>query len=125
MLYITFDEYQELGGISDLTAFSRNIDRASGIITNATHNRVATMLNVPREVKTLCRDLIDYLENNVSRETQIASRSQTAGSVSESISYQTKDNETQTTDIDNMVVDYLLSVKDDNGTPLLYRGCAV
>jgi hypothetical protein len=37
------------------------------------------------------------------------------------VSYATHDD--RAAEIDNMVCDYLLMQKDDNGTPLLYRGC--
>ena len=34
MIYLTYDEYSAMGGICDLTAFNRNIDRACGVIDN-------------------------------------------------------------------------------------------
>ena len=40
MQYLTYEEYTEIGGTLDLAAFNRNIDRACGIIDNATHNRI-------------------------------------------------------------------------------------
>ena len=125
MTYLTYEEYSNsLGGALDLTAFSRNIDRACGIIDNATHNRIEYMADVPQRAKALCRDLVEYLARNDTTEIAVTSRSQSAGGVSESESYATKTADDVYGDIQNMVYDYLLNVTDDNGTPLLYRGCS-
>ena len=122
MIYLTYEEYSEIGGILDLTAFNRNLDRACSIIDNATHNRIDCMAEVPQRAKALCRDLVEYLARNDTTETAVTSRSQSAGGVSESESYATKTADDIYGDIQNMVYDYLLNVTDDNGTPLLYRG---
>lgn len=124
MIYLTYEEYSNIGGICDLTAFNRFSDRAFSIIDNATHNRIDCMAEVPQRAKTLCRDLVEYLARNDTTETAVTSRSQSAGGVSESESYATKTVDDVYGDIQNMVYDYLLNVTDDNGTPLLYRGCS-
>ena len=122
MTYLTYGEYTEIGGTLDLTAFNRNIDRACGIIDNATHNRIECMAEVPQRAKALCRDLVEYLvENNGVK--IVTSKSQSAGGVSESESYATKTADDVCGDIQNIIYDYLGNEKDDNGTPLLYRGC--
>ena len=123
MQYLTYEEYIGLGGICDLTAFNRNIDRACSVIDNATHNRIECMVDIPQKVKVLCRDLVEYLAINNTAEIAVTSRSQSAGGVSESESYTTKTADDVYGDIQNMIYDYLLNVTDDNGTPLLYRGC--
>lgn len=122
MIYLTYEEYTEIGGTLDLTAFNRNIDRACGVIDNATHNRIECMADVPQRVKALCRDLVEYLAKNDTTEIAVTSRSQSAGGVSESESYATKTADDVYGDIQNMIYDYLLNVTNDNGTPLLYRG---
>ena len=122
MTYLTYGEYAEMGGICDLTAFNRNIDRACGVIDNATHNRVECMAEVPQRAKALCRDLIEYLARNDTIEIAVTSRSQSAGGVSESESYATKTADDIYGDIQNMLYDYLGNEKTDNGIPLLYRG---
>lgn len=124
MTYLTYEEYLNIGGICDLTAFNRNIDRACGVIDNATHNRIECMAEVPKQVKALCRDLVEYLARNDTSEIAVTSRSQSAGGVSESESYATKTADDVYSDIQNMIYDYLLNVTDDNGTSLLYRGCS-
>lgn len=122
MIYLTYTEYKEIGGILEETAFNRNIDRACGVIDNATHNRIEYMAEVPQRTKALCRDLVEYLARNDTTEIAVTSRSQSAGGVSESESYATKTADDVYGDIQNMIYDYLLNVTDDNDTPLLYRG---
>ena len=122
MTYLTYEEYTEIGGTLDLTAFNRNIDRACGVIDNATHNRIDCMADVPQRAKALCRDLVEYLARNDTTEIAVTSRSQSAGGVSESESYATKTADDVYGDIQNILYDYLGNEKDDKGTPLLYRG---
>ena len=122
MTYLTYTEYKEIGGSIDETAFVRNIDRACGIIDNATHNRIECMAEVPQKAKALCRDLLEYLVQNNGVKI-VTSKSQSAGGVSESESYATKTADDVYGDIQNMLYDYLGNETDDNGTPLLYRGC--
>jgi hypothetical protein len=122
MTYLTYGEYAEMGGICDLTAFNRNIDRACGIIDNATHNRIERMAKVPQRAKALCRDLVEYLANDFGSSKQISNHSQSAGGVSESESFVIRSIEERAGEIGDMVKDYLLNEVDDNGTPLLYRG---
>lgn len=124
MRYIEYQEYLDMGGVLDSTAFNRNIGRACGIIDNATHNRIECMAEVPQMAKALCRDLVEYLARNDTTEIAVTSRSQSAGGVSESESYATKTADDVYSDIQNMIYDYLLNVTDDNGTSLLYRGCS-
>ena len=124
MIYLTYEQYKEIGGALDLTAFNRFESRACGIIDNATHNRIEGMTEVPQRVKALCRDLVEYLARNDTTEVAVTSRSQSAGGVSESESYATKTADDVYGDIQNMIYDYLLNITDDNGTPLLYRGCS-
>ena len=122
MQYLDYQEYVSVGGVCDTTAFNRNIDRACGIIDNATHNRIECMAEVPQRAKALCRDLVEYLVENNSTKI-ITSKSQSAGGVSESESYAIKTADDVYGDIQNMLYDYLGNETDDNGTPLLYRGC--
>lgn len=123
MQYLTYQEYLSLGGICDNTAFDRNITKATAVIDTETHKRVWDMETIPEQVKALCRDLIELYYRNSTSEKVVTSQSQTAGAVSESVSYATATQEDVKQAADNLVYDYLMSVTDDNGTPLLYRGC--
>jgi hypothetical protein len=123
MQYLNYGEYTEMGGVCcDSVAFDRNIDRACIVIDNETHRRIEKMREVPREVKLCCRDLVEYIATNPLTEKTVSSRSQSAGSVSESESYENKTADDRLKEMQNIVYDYLASVTDDYWTPLLYRG---
>lgn len=122
MQYLTYEEYLNIGGTLDLTAFNRNIDRACGFVDLHTQSRLQSVLEVSQKSKACVRDLVEYLSNNVSSYKVIASKSQSAGGVSESESYATKSTDEINAEMLNIVYDYLAAEKDDFGTPLMYRG---
>lgn len=123
MNYLTYEEYTSLGGVLDITAFNRNIDRACSIIDNATFNRVHAMAEVSQKVKACCRDLAEYIATNkTTNEKSVASWSESAGAVSESVSYIAKTDDEMQSEINNILFDYLYMICDDNGTPLMYKG---
>ena len=121
MQYLTYEEYTEIGGTLSSTAFSRNIDRACGMIDNHTQGRLKCFESVPEEVKPLCRDLVEYITANVV-DKSVTSKSQSAGGVSESEHYAVKTADDFFFDICQLMVDYLSQVKTENGVPILYRG---
>ena len=122
MRYITYDEYTSIGGVLDLTAFQRYIDRACGFIDLNTQNRLQSVLKVSQRVKACVRDCVEYLASNVSNGKTVTSKSQSAGGVSESESYATKTFDEMNAEMFNIVYDYLATENDDCGTPLMYRG---
>ena len=122
MQYLTYEEYTEIGGTLDLTAFKRNIDRACGFVDLHTQSRLQGVVEVSQRVKSCVRDLVEYLAANVSSGKTVTSKSQSAGGVSESESYATKTNDEINCEMLNIVYDYLATEKDDCGTPLMYRG---
>jgi hypothetical protein len=121
MQYLTYEEYQEIGGTLDLTAFKRNIDRACAIVDSRTQNRLQSVYEISQRVKACIRDLVEYLNSSFSSGRTITSKSQSAGGVSESESYETSE-KTNANDISSIIYDYLSTETDDCGTPLLYRG---
>lgn len=125
MTYLTYEEYTEIGGTLDLTAFNRSIDRACGFVDMHTQSRLQSVLEVSTRVKACVRDLVEYLANNVSSGKAVTSKSQSAGGVSESESYVTKTDDETNSEMLNIVYDYLATEKDDNGTPLMYRGAMI
>lgn len=123
--YIDYGEYTSMGGVCDLSVFKRNIDRACAVIDAYTYDRVKNMDVVPLKVKSACRDLIEYYATNANvSEKNIASWSESAGTVSESISYQSKNASDVETDVRNIIFEYLWTVTDDNGTLVLYKGAS-
>lgn len=121
MTYLTYEEYSNMGGALDLTAFNRNIDRASAMIDNRTQSRLECFEEIPQIVKVVCVDLVDYIANNSVDKAVITSKSQSAGGVSESESYATKTAEDYSADLDR-IFEPLSVVKTENGISITYRG---
>jgi hypothetical protein len=120
MTYLTYEEYQEIGGICDLTAFNRNIDRACAMIDNRTQSRLEYFEKIPHIVKVVCTDLVDYIATNTV-EKIVTSKSQSAGGVSESESYAVKTVEDYLADLDR-IFEPLAIVNTKNGVSILYKG---
>lgn len=118
-MYLTFAEYQTIGGTLNETAYNKYSFRATSIIDNATHERIKAMLVVPDAVLYLERDVIECLNDN---DNNISSKSQSVGGVSESESYKAPTEEEKDKKINDLIIDYLSLIIDDNGTSLLYRG---
>lgn len=121
MTYLTYEEYSNMGGVLDVTAFNRYIDRACAMIDNRTQSRLECFEEVPQIVKIVCADLIDYITTNTVEKPIVSSKSQSAGGVSESESYATKTAEDYSTDLDR-IFEPLSVVKTENGISITYRG---
>ena len=121
MQYLTYEEYSSLGGELSLAAFNRNIDRARAMIDNRTQSRLECFEEIPRLVKIVCADLVDYISTNSVEKPIVTSRSQSAGGVSESESYATKTAEDYSADLDKIFAP-LSVIKTKNGISITYRG---
>ena len=121
MIYLTYEEYSEIGGILDLTAFNRNIDRACCMIDIRTQSRLECFEETPQIVKLVCRDLVEYISTNTVEKPIVTSKSQSAGGVSESESYAVKTAEDYSADLDR-IFEPLAVVKTKNGISITYRG---
>lgn len=121
MTYLTYEEYSNMGGVLDLTAFNRNIDRACAMIDIRTQSRLECFEEIPQIVKVVCVDLVDYIANNSVDKAIVTSKSQSAGGVSESESYATKTAEDYSADLDR-IFEPLAVVKTENGISITYRG---
>jgi hypothetical protein len=121
MQYLTYEEYSSLGGELSLTAFNRNIDRACAMIDIRTQSRLEEFKDTPKIVKMVCVDLLGYIANNTVEKPFVASKSQSAGGVSESESYAVKTADDFANDLDR-IFEPLAVVKTKNGISLLYKG---
>lgn len=121
MQYLTYEEYLEIGGELDLTAFNKNIDRVCVMVDIRTQERLAEFEVIPKIVKMVCFDLIEYVSRNTVEKPFVTSKSQSAGGVSESESYAVKTAEDFANDLDR-IFEPLAVVKTKNGISLLYRG---
>ena len=127
MQYLTYDKYIEIGGVLDLPAFNRNIDRACGFVDRHTSKRIQEIFEAHKTVSNgvMCcvRDLVEYIANNYTTDRAVTGNSQSAGGVSESENYLTKSAEDMSSEMYDIVCDYLWEEVDEKGTPLMYRGC--
>ena len=121
MQYLTYEEYSEIGGTLDLTAFKRNIDRACAMIDIRTQSRLEAFDSIPQIVKMVCADLVEYIATNTVEKPIVTSKSQSAGGVSESESYAVKTAEDFANDLDR-IIEPLALVKTKNGISILYGG---
>jgi diphthamide synthase subunit DPH2 len=121
MQYLTYEEYVETGGMLDLTAFNRHIDRACAMIDIQTQARLEKFESVPQIVKIVCADLVGYIASNTVEKPFVTSRSQSAGGVSESESYAVKTADDFANDLDR-IFEPLKTVKTKNGISVMYRG---
>lgn len=121
MQYLTYEEYTEIGGTLDFTAFNRNIDRACAMIDVRTQSRLESFDSIPQIVKIVCADLVGYIATNTVEKPIVSSKSQSAGGVSESESYAVKTADDYSADLDR-IFEPLATVKTANGISILYRG---
>ena len=121
MQYLTYEEYLNMGGELNETAFKRNIDRACAMIDNRTQSRLECFGEIPQIVKVVCRDLVDYISTNSVEKPIVTSKSESQGPISESISYATKTADDYSADLDR-IFEPLGLVKTKNGIQIDYRG---
>lgn len=122
--YLTYQEYTSLGGTLDQTSFNLLEFEARQIIDKYTFGRLKELITQNQEVK-LCVYKLIGLGNSYK-----ASESQNKGVASEntdgySISYIQTTNDTilaKNEEYKNVVRDYLVDCKLDDGTPYLYCG---
>lgn len=122
-LYLTYQEYRSYGGELSETAFIPLEFKSRKRIDYLTDSRVQNMAAVPAAVK-LCMYVLIGMESSVGRSEQAASPSVSSFNTdgySETYS-QAMDADTANAQMDALTKEYLYGEKDDNGTPLLYRG---
>ena len=122
-LYLTYQEYKSYGGELSETAFIPLEFKSRKRIDYLTDSRVQNMAAVPAAVK-LCMYVLIGMESSVGRSEQAASPSVSSFNTdgySETYS-QAMDADTASAQMDALTKEYLYGEKDDNGTPLVYRG---
>ena len=124
MAYLTYSEYQEYGGTASETDFTMLEFRARKRIDRLTFSRVQNMAEVPEAVK-LCMMSLIGIDSKAGAEAQVdkpvVTSFNTDGyseSYGKALSVEDAD-ETMSASIRSM----LWGETDDNGVPLLYRGC--
>lgn len=136
-MYLTFEEYIEMGGTLDATTFSDIAYEAESYIDWYTFNRLWNESEIPERVKTCMYHIIGLMQkemdldfNGSSNATgteqtgtgQVASQSNDGVSISYNIISAKDAIEMARKDVDNTIKRYLQGVTNSLGRKLLYRG---
>lgn len=118
-MYLSFDEYKDMGGIIGEGAFKRCAMRADAMITRMTHGRILNESPVRECVKYAAFDLVSAIAADMQTGADgqdIASMSNDGMSVTFTAGSSTARRHAQ------IVRSYLDTQTDANGIPLLYAG---
>lgn len=132
-MYLTYEEYQNMGGTLDETAFNDVEFEAESIINHYTFNRLKNEEEQPNEVKMLMMYLIrniltarNSMESSTSAgevsDKTIASQSNDGVSVSYNVLSQKDILDANAVNQFNAIHRYLNGVKNSLGQLVLYRG---
>lgn len=120
-MYLTYEEYQTMGGAADEPTFTRLCTAACGRIDRLTHGRVRCFEQVPQEVKAAAFELIRRCESYEAEDARVASFTNDGMSVS----YVQETAQQRDSSLNSVVIDLLWGQKAADGkTPLLYAGVA-
>jgi hypothetical protein len=122
MAYLTHQEYKELGGTLDASAFTRQEYRARQLVDSLTHGRVRGDVPVREAVRHAMRALVDAQAASDARGgREVAAEANDGLSVSYAV---TGPSGAYTRRVD-IVCEYLANETTDEGVPLLYAGVDV
>ena len=119
-MYLTYDEYLNMGGNLTESAFNRYARMAEAEINRQTFGRVIKMASVPSAVKDVMFELIELNETITKSRNGKTVASESVDSWSRSYSSASVAEHEQSGN--DLLLTYLSGVTDDNGVPLLYRG---
>lgn len=131
-MYLTYQEYQNMGGTLDETTFNDFEFQAEALVNWYTFNRLKTDSTFPEELKRLMKYLIDKTAVQPSTAPQISGDGNSTGIISSqsndgvSVSYNVlsaKDAlDVNKQDCKEAIQRYLQGVMNEAGQVLLYRG---
>ncbi len=119
-MYLTYEEYQILGGAIDEATFTRLEFMASKLIDRFTFERLHAMTTKPKEVQMCMFEMINLYgkHNTASAEKDVSQMSNNGVSVQYiNASYIELDDQ-----MHKLVKLYLSNVKTDDGNSILYAG---
>jgi len=122
-MYLEYDEYQDMGGTLDMSAFTQ-WERKAEYEINAqaagkTGTRISKLSELPQAVKDCTFGLIQFLSANASDSKTVTSESQSSGGVTESISYNVLDKDQIQGECESIIYDAFYGGGVGH---LLYRG---
>ena len=112
-MYLNYEEYVDMGGTLNETAFSRFEFRARKLIDQHTFGRLMGLTEQGEVVKKLMFELVSLEEKTQNGVVQSVSND------GYSETYAIADSEQKTV---SLIAAYLSTEKAEDGTPLLYRG---
>lgn len=125
--YLTYDEYQELGGSLDQTSFSILEFEARQSVDKYTFGRLKDLETQILEVKMCIYRLINII--NSYKELEVQNKAYSSESIDGySLSFTTPSKatvEARRDEIGEVVKEYLVDCKLEDGTPYLYCGADV
>lgn len=131
-MYLTFDDYRNMGGTLDEASFKKYEFQAEAQINHATFGRLKGETSIPDEVRHLTLYLVELMEKkaaafslgrgNDSAPTYITSQSNDGVSVSYNGLAPSDLIELCKADVLNAIRSYLEGVTNAAGRKLLYRG---
>lgn len=126
MAYLSYEEYLNMGGTLDSTAFN-TAERKAVYTINAqaggrTGERISKLENIPTAIKDCVYELISYQSKFPVNDKQIASESISQGGRSESLSYAVKTSSEITEETEKIIYDNLVG---GGFGWLLYRGACI
>ena len=121
--YLTYEEYESLGGTLDEMPFNILELKARQIINERTQNRLKNIEQIPQEVKICVYDLINTMNkyNNSNNSTSSNISSENIDGYSVTYKSGTELTEEQKKQYDDVIETDLYGVIVDN-TPILYLG---
>lgn len=117
--YLTYGEYRQLGGSLDEMPFNVLELRARKKVDLRTFNRLKNLPTQITEVKACIYQLIESMSRYDSQKSKNISSESTDGY---SVSYGTTESTEENKQYDDIIRDYLLTCKLEDGTPYLYCG---
>ena len=117
--YLSYAEYKQLGGNLDEVPFNVLELKARGKVDERTLGRIKNLPNQITEVKACIYQLIETMNTNESRKAKNISSENTDGY---SVNYGTSTSTEENKQYDDIIRDYLLTCKLEDGTPYLYCG---
>jgi len=128
-MYLTYAEYQNMGGTLTQTAFNNVLIDAEALIDWYTFNRLVTVTPVDLKVKQCAMKLIDLVvarQNNLVSSVNATSPITMEQNDGVTVQYATFTASellnTSDKEISKIVKHYLNTVKGKNNKPVLYRG---
>lgn len=124
MAYMTYNEYRGYGGTASESEFTMLEFKARKRIDRMTFSRVQAMSEVPEAVKLCMKSLMD-IDSKVGTEAQVNNPVVTSFNTdgySESYGKAMGAEDAEKA-MSASIRSMLWGEKDDNGVPLLYRGC--